>query len=318
MFILSTIAFIATSLGCIDFPGNSCMEAMLTRFFYCGFDILDPDIATQRRLSLFTDYNAAEITCTNDDGQLMDVVYIPALPEVATGNAIVICLNTTYQDHHPHRWLPFLQNGADIVLWNPTRLGGVAYSNELASVLHILKNANPDQTLIVKTYCASSDPAIKAVAELSDDRVHLIIDRGYGDVQQLARSFTVFANLPMVKALLSEKFDCKGIEKIQAVNGQILFLIPREVDQVMDYGTGCNLTLDLAHLRGDATVLRAVQDHWSDWGFQTYDAVLGFLARLGVVCPDFQPTDPAEFPEPPPLSYFSKECVPCLTKSPFQ
>jgi hypothetical protein len=94
-----------------------------TKFFYMGYKNLNPNLAVKRRDELFEKYNTEELPCQNSNGKQIDAVYISSSSK-QTGNVLVVCLNKTYQAHHPKHWEPFLENGADIVLWNPTKLGG--------------------------------------------------------------------------------------------------------------------------------------------------------------------------------------------------
>jgi hypothetical protein len=292
---------------------KSVVEQIALRSFYVGYKKLDHVIASERRMGLLTSYQGQEFGCVNDGETQIDAIYLTA--QNTTGNVLVLCLNTTYQDHHLSHWEPFYENGADILLWNPTKLGAVSYSKELSCLLRSLREKNPHQEIAVKTYCASTDPGISAVADQKDPKMHLIIDRGHGDVYKLARSFTICAQSSIVQDVLKESFDCDGVNKIRAISGRILF-ITSEIDQIMDYKKKGNLTRDLHVIKSDQTLLALdEQDHWSNWTYTTYNTVLGFLKESGVVCSDFNQVQETLFPPSLPPSYFKKECVPVLTKT---
>ncbi|MBP7074341.1 MAG: hypothetical protein KBA81_03035 [Rhabdochlamydiaceae bacterium] len=294
---------------------KSAIEKVAMRSFYVGYKELNPTIAAERRLGLLRNFQAQELNCLNDEGNEIDAIYLPA--QESTGNVLVLCLNTTYQDHYPSHWEPFLKNGADILLWNPTKLGTVSYSKELSCLLKYLREKKPDQEIAVKTYCASTEPGISAVADQKDPKMHLIVDRGHGDVYKLARSFTIFADLSIVQAVLKENFDCEGISKIKEINGRILFITP-EIDQIMDYGKKENLTRDLHCVKSDQALIELKeQDRWSHWTFTTYNDVLGFLAQWGIIRANFNQVQEAQFSSSQPVTYFKKRCVPALTKTCF-
>ena len=104
--------------------------------------------------------------------------------------------------------------------------------------------------------------------------------------------------------------------KIRAICGKILFLIPDRVDQVMDYGNGENLTRDLHSIRSDQSLIRLqTQSHWSAWTFTTYNEVFNFLASLGVVHADYKLVGEEQLPESKPLTCFKGKCVPILKKA---
>ncbi|MBI5273850.1 MAG: hypothetical protein HY860_02215 [Chlamydiales bacterium] len=290
----------------------------LSTNFYTGYKTLSPDVATSRRDNLFTTYGAHELSCFNAAGKNIDAVYIPATSAEKTGNVIVICLNTTYQDHHPRHFEPFLASGADVVVWNTTSLTPKAYSDDLLSVLRKMKESNPDQTVAVTTYCASSDPAIKAVANLGDPNTHLIIDRGHGDTPTLARSFTTLAGTSFLRSMIHADFDCAGAERIKEIRGRAIFLTPRELDQVMDYGSGRNLTRDLHVIRSradDRLIELENSGHWTSLDYQSFNQILEFLEDLGIVIRDFPRVTQEAFPTAPPLGDCQKRWIPFLTKA---
>lgn len=294
---------------------KSTIEKVALSSFYCGYNEIDPKIALQRKTELVKKYQAEEVSVENHQGKKIDAVYIRHRGQLATGNVLVLCLNTTYLDHHPSRWEPFWKSGADVLLWNPTTLGPKPYAEDLQAVLKSLREKNPNQVIGLKSYCASSDPAISAAAARKDPNVHLIVDRGHGDVKKLARSFTILSSLPIVQTVLEESFDCKGVEKIKNIAGKMLFFIPGQLDQVMDCGKG-NLTKDLHNQKPDETLVKLKgHDHWSDWTFNTYNEALNFLAKVGVVHNKHSPVKEEDYPEAPPLGCFPQKCVPFLTKS---
>ncbi|MBP9842010.1 MAG: hypothetical protein KBC64_06260 [Simkaniaceae bacterium] len=223
---------------------------------------------------------------------------------------MVICLNTTYQDHHPNHYLPFLENGADVVIWNPTEVTPRKYKGDLLKLLRVLKRDHPQAEIALKTYCANSDPAIGAAADVGFP-VHLIVDRGHGNAYKLARSLTFFAGLRLVRRILRKEYDCRGIEKIERVRGKILFLTPRGGDQMMDVRQG-NLTRDLAARIG-ATPCFIPGDHWSKWGVSAYRQAFTFLKSVGVISEER--LDEKAYPDPLPPSFFKGKCLPCLIHS---
>lgn len=288
------------------------VEKIASTFFYAGYKEFSLDFAAKRSEELVTRYGAQTLPCVNRSGVPMDALYIPSSSSLATGGVVVICLNTTYQDHNPRHWEPFLRSGADVILWNPTKLGAVSYSEDLSSLLRTLRKRDSTQVIAVKTYCASSDPGISAVAEQKDSRIHLIVDRGYGDAQLLARSMTLLADCSVVQDVIRDEWDCGGIWKVKEVYGKVAFLIA-EHDQMMNCGEK-NLTRELSQVKSDSLVIEMELDHWSVWTYAEYNRVLAFLSEVGVVNREFSPIGPEEFPEPA-LSWCAKESLPSLLKT---
>ena len=288
---------------------------ILTKSFYNGFNQLADKLMKERSDQLLADFQGETFLCQNNCGRAIDATYVPSQAANKTGNVVVICLNTTYQDHHPRHWQPLIENGADVLLWNPTGKTPVTFSNDLTALLQKLRTEKPTQVIAVKSYCASADPAIAAVDRMEDPNIHQIIDRGHGNAQKLARSMTLFAGLGFVKEVIREEFDCQGIDRIHRIQGRSLFMTPRLGDQVMDCGA-TNLTRELyEQTRGQTLVELEPHDHWSKWDHVAYDQVLTFLSEIGVVKSDFTSTAPERFPRIETPGCFKRTCIPILTKA---
>lgn len=280
--------------------------------FYAGYNVLAPDLIEQRNAQLRDTYAAVALDCHNAQGDSIAVRYIPSKASCATGNVLVICLNTTYEDHHPRHWLPFLERGADIVLWNPTQPLPRVYEQDLTAVLRTLHEKNPDQVVGIKSYCASTDPAISAAASMPFP-VHMIIDRGHGDAHALAESYSCFAKCRLVHHILAREYACAGIERITALQGRVQFF-SSEVDQIMEIGED-NLTYQLAALVNQQDAVEVLSgDHWDKWGVTAYSKAFAFLNSVGLLG-DTQPVNVQDYPDPAPPSWCAGTLLPVLMKT---
>jgi hypothetical protein len=297
---------------------NRIIEYALSTFFYMGHKVMPDAIAKERTQSLIDNQGAHRLACQNHAGKDIDLLYVPSSSPHRTGNAVVLALNTTYQNHPLKHYAHYLKNGADVVLWNQTAKNTAQYAQDLLSVLKTVQEENPMQKLCIKSYCAAVEPSIAALAELNDPRISLIADRGHGDVFRLARSQTIFGRLSCVQKVLREKFSCGGLQKIKDIPGPIAVVAPPIADdQCMHYAYGTrNLTHDLYMARqrdGDALVLYQGGDHWMQWNAAVHDAVNAFLCKNGILAPDY-PLSHANMPTPP--SFFKRRVMPILIKSP--
>lgn len=291
------------------------VELLVRKPFYVGW-VFTPKLGQDRRQEAINKKQAVILDCKNPKGVDIDALYIASSSPKKTGNAIVFALNTSYQDFNPRHYEPLLANGADVVLWNPTVLEGKQFAEDLSTVLQALKAKDPQQKIAIKSYCASVDPAIAVAAEMNDPNISLIVDRGWGDVQQMARSFTVVAKLPVAKKVLKEKFDCEGMGKITSVKGKILFLAPPEKEDQAMYWRGRNLTYELREKRPHDQFFELPQsDHWTKWNFVTYNRVQKFLSENGIIAPQYEEAGEHLFPTRTPPSFFGRYIVPILTKS---
>lgn len=298
------------------------VEMTISKFLYWGNKILAPEIDQTRTQALHT-LGAYSVACQNDQGVPMNMMYIPSSSAKRTGNAVVLALNTTYLDLNPRHYTPYLDNGADVVLWNQTTLTTTQYAKDLFSILKTLKTHNPDQKLCVHSYCASVDPALSAVAELNDPNISIVADRGQGDMFKLAKSQTILARLELVQQVLKDKFFCDGIHKIHNIPGPIAIIAPPAGDdQCMQYAWGTkNLTHDLYHARqrdGDAFILFEDGDHWMGWNAGIHNRVNEFLKENGIIATDYTPATEKAFPTKEPPSFWWRRIMPLLAlKSPY-
>ncbi len=215
------------------------VEMLISKFLFMGYKEVPQEIARERTQALINNKGAYHLACQNNQGKNIDILYVPSSSPKKTGNAVVLALNTTYQDHHPKHYEHYLANGADIVLWNQTALNCNQYAQDLSLVLKTVKTQSPDQKLCIKSYCQSVEPSIAAAAELNDPNISIIADRGHGNVFKLAESQTILAKLPCIQKILREKFSCDGMQKLKSIPGPMAFVAPpANDDQCMQYAWG--------------------------------------------------------------------------------
>jgi hypothetical protein len=295
-------------------------SCFLSKVFYAGYNPLTSTLALSRREALVKEKQALPIICTNNQGVAVDALYIPSQSAKKTGNVILMALNTSYQDHHPRHYEHYLQNGADVVLWNPTALKGKQVAEDLTALLKKLKSTNPVQKIVVKTYCASAEPGIAAVAALDDPDISLIVDRGYGDIGRLVRSFTFLSQMPLVKRILREQFACNGLSKVKDIKGRVLFVAPALKEDQMMHWKGRNLTYELFESRlrswrdGDELLLLKDADHWTPWNAAFCNQVNEFLKKNGIIAADYTPVSSQVVPDTVAPSCFKRYIVPVLSK----
>lgn len=304
----------------------ACLTNLMTRIdtyarqrvvstFHTWYKTLPPETAQKHRHELIHNFDAKELACEDSE---IDALILKSKSFLRTGNFLVYCINTTYQNHHPRHFAPFLNNGADVVVWN-ANLAGLTpknYSRDLTFVLKALRKQNPEQSIAVMGHCMVTDPIISAVSSINDSNIHLIVDRGYGDATSLATALTPLSRIPLIQRILREDCDCQGIEKIKDIGGKILFIFAGTGDQIMDYGWGKNFTQDLAKKRKhhfDAIVLKG-GDHWSAWDYPTYSRVLKFLFEVRVTQKEPFELNTYDHPDATSPSYLKRKYVQCALK----
>lgn len=307
----------------ISFQLERLIESLMRRFFYMGYKPLDSAVRQERTNQVLQIQGARKITVLSESGKKIEAIYISSTSAHRTGNALVFALTEPFQKFNPRYYRHLLKDGADIVLWNPTQPTAVDYARDLQKVLKKLKESKPEQRIAVKAYCMPVQSAIWAVSSFQDSSISLILDRGFGKVQELARSITLFANQALCRRKISEKFDVNSHSHIQRCAGNVLFLAPeRDSDQLLCYGKGKNFTYDLYESRrakgrrfGDRWITLPNGDHWSKWDYRTHNKVKDFLCKEGIITSGYCPVGEKLYPLQPPPSFFSRIIIPLLAKS---
>jgi hypothetical protein len=320
---LATMPILTCGFGAVE----KIVLYVLSKFFFVGYDPLHSQVARERREDLIAQYNAISLQCQNAQGKEIDVLYLPSAHSNKTGNVIVFAETTSYQDRLdnglPSKYKHFLDRGADIVLWNPTETKCKQYAQDLTSVLKVLKARCPHQKIAIRGHCASVEPVIAAAAEINDDSISLILDRGYADALEFARSFTVLTKLPLVGRIIQERFSCAGMQKLQTFSGKIIFVAPKDptADQII-YWKGKNFTYEMYEWRkthnhtSDVFVeLGEKSDHWSPWNAREYQKITTELNRMGIVSSIYAERTSEPHPERSPRTFFKRVCLPILAKA---
>jgi len=322
-FSLGTCNPFASLSTCLYKIADQIFTALLKRSFFNGqFSLLPTALNRQRTLELLK-AGACRLNCRNQAGRKIDAIYISSTSPKRTGNALVYALLKPYQRFHPKNFQHLLEDGADIVLWNPTLALGNHYKSDLETVLRKLKQLRPMQKVAVAAYCASVDPSIAAVSAISDPSISLIVDRGYGEVRKFAMGFTVAAQLPCLQRWIAHKAGCDGLRKINSIPGNVLFVAPpKRADQLMRYNQGKrNFTYDLYETRQKrhpfATRMITLQnsDHWTPWSSSVHNKCKRFLSDNQIVATSYRHVSHKEFPIPSPPSFFRRHIFPLLIRS---
>ena len=250
-----------------------------------------------KHVALIAGKQTQTLDVRNANGAAIDATYFTSPHSDRTGNVVVVLTNDLYQNRNPNgSWTRYLDAGADVVLMNQTEMGGVHLRDDLEAVLGKLRADNPNQHIAIYSYCASSDPAIAAAAQMNDPNIHCVVDRGHGDFQTLARKTTIVAKFPFVRSAIDRHFDCRGIDRVSSIRGRMMFLAPDTklggADAMMDIrrkwcGPKSNLTMELFRKRGPRQpqdrVLRLSGSHWSPLGETSWREVMSFLQDCGIV-----------------------------------
>lgn len=282
-----------------------------------GFNPLGSDVVRNRTEELKKIYpELSKFDCKNDEGQPMDALYIPS--QNSSGNLVIFCLHEPYAAHHlqEKHLKPFTDNQLDVLLWDPIesprKSGSNGYATELTCLLKQVRDKFPDKKIVLKTHCATSDPSVKAATELQDSDIHIIIDRGYGNIQELAQSFICIARCKIIKDILRDDFDCEGESLIPRFKGKVLSIMSPH-DQIAKTSRGTNLTEQFVNAAPQENVIKIgfLGDHWAKWDYEIYNGVLAALVELDVI-KAVTDVKVEQYPSAPPLGWVAKKIFPIV------
>lgn len=235
-------------------------------------------------------------------GRPIDALYIKSTAKNRTGNAIIYVLGKNYQAFHPNNYDHLLDDGSDIILFNPSELNITTMDADLKRVIKELKSRNAAQKLAIHGYSigghiaasAAADIAIGAAEGIPAETLPTIVDRGYGNGYELAKKVSRFAAVPFIKQHIEQYYDVRAIDKIEQHKGAMLFLSPSDGrDRLMHRkerdGTIKNLTCDLYDKHNnpnDVWIDLHDADHWTKWTPEVHRRVKEYLERSGIISPN--------------------------------
>jgi len=235
----------------------------------------------------------------------IDAVRIPSTSPNPTGNAIIYVLGKHYQDYHPQNYEHLLADGADVILFNPSKKDTKTMAGDLKEVIKELRRRNPDQKLSMHGYCigahvataVAADIAAGAVDGLQAESIPAIIDRGFEDAQEVAGFANRIANLSFARKYINRYYNAKSND-IGEHKAPMLFVTPIEGDDQVNHKMKRNFTLEIMehHVQGKNQVVQLLGgDHWSAWPVDVHNKVKKFLSKQGIIATTYRKVTEDDF-----------------------
>lgn len=254
----------------------------------------------------------------------IDSIYIKSNAAKCTGNVVVYVLGKDYQSFHPRNYDHLLDDGADIVLFNPSEKSAKAMAADLKTVLGVLRERNPSQKVTLSGFCIGAHVATSVACDLAAESgisLPVIVDRGYGDGYELAKKISCIAKVPYVRDYVNKFYNNHTLEKIDKHKGAMLFLSPKDGDdqllhQKLKSKKIKNFTKELHknHKNDDDTFVELENaDHWTPWTYQVHNSVKEFLKKQNIIQEDykkFTDQDSGGFPKTTSVPWYRKKLLP--------
>lgn len=245
----------------------------------------------------------------------IDALYLKSASEKRTGNAVLFIQGKHYQNFHPKNYDHLLDDGADIVLFNPTALNAKTMAADLQALIKELIIRNPNQKIALHGHCIGAHVAASVAADIAAGKVEglanksfpVIVDRGYGDGNEVAEKVTIFAKFPLAKRYINRYYNNQTLKKIHQHTGDMLFLSPPDGDDCMVHQKRGrkvrNMTKELHdnHSKEHNTWIELEKgaDHWTPWTYKIHNKVKKFLSDQGMIASykEYTEDDTGGFPK---------------------
>ena len=266
-------------------------ESFLKYFF------LSKDVLKERRQEMIK--NGAVpienvISCNNT---FLDAMRVPARKPNPEKKTVIFILARHYQNCHPRQYEYMLEEGFDVVLFNPSKTNSVSMRDDFIALAEKLRADNPDGIkLAVHGYCIGAHAAAAGGAEIAERQpdappIAMILDRGFGDSNEAVENYMSIAKWPLFRNKIRAEYNLKAAEKVAKFAGKVLCLSPPDGQDRLMHGNKRNLTKELYdsfplgnktwHTLPDVwdeeTKTMKPSTHWSSWTKPTQDAALKFL-----------------------------------------
>lgn len=289
---------------------NLAQNALFRALFKCG-----PSLEQRRRELLEKGAKPIEelISSTNT---FLDAVRIPSAKENPDKKTVVFVLSKHYQNLNPRNYQDMLDEGWDVVLFNPSKTTSKATAEDLKLLIARLKKDHPQTKLALSGYCIGAHVAASVGAELSTEEnpIAVIVDRGFGDANEAVENFIGLAKLPPFKRRIKSEYNLSSPEttqKIREFTGKALFLSPKAGKDRLMHCNNHNLTAELHEQfpadKSQYYVLPSTWDkekekwvaatHWSGWDERTHTKVRNFLREFFEGIPEPKEEPVIESPE---------------------
>lgn len=246
----------------------------------------------------------------------IDALYFKSEATERTGNAVIYVLGKDYQDYHPKNYDHILDDGADVILFNPSENTVRAMAEDLKTLIYELKKRNPEQKLLLHGYSVgahvaagvASDIASGEVQDVKAESFPVIVDRGYGDGYELVKRVSLITSLSYSRKYINEYHNDHVLKKIEKHQGAMLFLTAKDGKDPLTHlrlkrKKIKNLTKELRvnHRYGINKLIELQNaDHWTPWTYRVHNEVKEFMKNEGIVRSNyikFDEQNTGSFPE---------------------
>jgi hypothetical protein len=302
-------------------------KEIIVKKFFVGFRVNNHAERLQRRKKLL-EQGAIPIEglFSSVSNKAIDALYIKSTAPHRTGNLIIYSVPKFYQNSHPQNYAPYLEGGADVLLFNPSANTTTTMAADLKQLIEKLKEKNPDQKISIYGHCLAGHVAASVACDFNDPSVSFIFDRSFGDGYQLVEKVTPLAYIPFIASHIQNNFNLSTLQKIGNFKGRVLFISTKQGKDHLLHTNTRNITREYFQLWSNNKSAEHTQNayielpkgacHWSTLDLETQTRIDEFLKEEGIIA-TLPKLDPKAFHPPRPESYFNRNILPLFLRNPY-
>lgn len=246
----------------------------------------------------------------------IDSLYLKSKAANRTGNVIVFALAKDYQYFNPKNFDHLLEDGADVVLFNPTARNSITMASDLKTVIAELYRNNPNRKMCLHGCSIGAHVAAFVAADIASGgakgmpalSIPLILDRGFGNSHEIVQKKNPIARIPYIKNYIKSVHNVDSLTKMVHHTAGMLLFSPKEGHDQLCHKTFwgsrrvVNYTRELAntHQNGMTKYVELKGgDHWTSWTYKAQNQAKEFLKEHNIIQEGyrkFSETDTGGFP----------------------
>ncbi|MCH9626059.1 MAG: hypothetical protein S4CHLAM123_12490 [Chlamydiales bacterium] len=288
-------------VGCVIFGGifisnyQKIPDWVVRKAFFSNFGMKEQE-KIKRRADLENLYTVNNLDARSlVSKKTIEAISINSEEVEKTNTTVIYVVPREYQRFHHRNYEHLLKAGVNVVLFNPTELKTTTMAKDLLQIIRKVEEQGKKVALYGYSIGAHA-AAGAAVAHSEEDGIHIpvVVDRGYGNAQKLARALTVAIFAPGAKKAVSEH-DCALDKRADKHKTDMLFISPQFGDDFLMHSKrkkfDLSQELQQAHNHGEDAMIRLNpgKGHWAPLTEEAANKTIAYLKKHKIFPNNLEP-----------------------------
>jgi len=263
------------------FPLIKLLQFLINWCYFTGYISIHPNKHATRRFDLIKNKHAKAIegVFSPITHKQIDAIHIPATHQSTPRKILIMQCAKNYTRLNPRNYEKYLENGYDVVLYDPTKIQMDATTADLQALILKVKHDDPDASISLYGFSIGGFIVMNAAKDMPKYIDAIICDRGFSKPYQVANN--IFVLFKVFKSYIQSHGNIPNatLRKLP----RTLFLSPRQNEDFLTHSRLFNRNL----IRKMFTLRQNPQDtyieldpgmgHWSRLGPGHQQAIVDFL-----------------------------------------